>query len=158
MMHHIKKNASFFKEVSGKNKAAMNAIMESFHKAKRADIGSADVITGAQEFSKLMSETDFTFVQKCFSVESIAAAQAKAAAGTPAVEAEVEAPKVTKQEVKTVTVTKKVTVNKDAEGNVVSRDVEKIDRTVEKEPATEVAEETKGEPTAETAGEAAETN
>jgi hypothetical protein len=28
MMHHIKKNASFFKEVSGKNKAAMNSIMD----------------------------------------------------------------------------------------------------------------------------------
>jgi len=27
MMHHVKKNAQFFKECSGKDKQAMNAIM-----------------------------------------------------------------------------------------------------------------------------------
>lgn len=44
MMHHVKKNAAFFKECSGKDKKAMNEVMQAFHQAKRADIGSADVM------------------------------------------------------------------------------------------------------------------
>lgn len=74
MMHHVKKNASFFKEVSGKDKKAMNEIMASFHQAKGASIGSTDVATGAVQFAKLIAETNFEFVAKCFQPESITAA------------------------------------------------------------------------------------
>ena len=40
--------------------------MDCFRKAKRADIGSADVLSGTQEFVKKICETDFSFVAKCF--------------------------------------------------------------------------------------------
>lgn len=104
MMHHVKKNASFFKECSGKDKKAMNEIMASFHQAKRAAIGSTDVATGAAQFAKLIAATDFEFVAKCFQPESITAAQAKAAQ-SPATEKAtapevVEAAPVQKEEVK----------------------------------------------------------
>lgn len=103
MMHHVKKNAAFFKECSGKDKKAMNEIMASFRQAKRAPIGSTDVATGAEAFSKLIAETDFSFVLKCFTPESTTAAQAKAAASTEkatAPEQEEPAPEK-KEEVKT---------------------------------------------------------
>jgi len=77
MMHHVKKNAQFFKEVSQKDKSAMNAIMTQFRLSKRAEINSVDVATGATAFAKLVSETNFDFVAKCFEPEAMVAAHEK---------------------------------------------------------------------------------
>jgi len=101
MMHHVKKNASFFKECSGKNAASVKELMDCFRKAKRADIGSADVLTGTQEFVKKICETDFSFVAKCFEPAAIEAAKAaKNKKAEPKVEAVVEAKPEVVEEVK----------------------------------------------------------
>merc|ERR1711865_1131139 len=95
------KNASFFKECSGKNAASVKELMDCFRKAKRADIGSADVLSSTQEFVKKICETDFSFVAKCFEPAAIEAAKAaKNKKAKPKVEAVVEAKPEVVEEVK----------------------------------------------------------
>jgi hypothetical protein len=66
MMHHVKKNAAFFKECSGKDKKVMNEIMAHFHAAKRAEIGSDEVKQEAHKFAQLATEANFDFVLACY--------------------------------------------------------------------------------------------